>query len=229
MLNRWLILIFCFFATSVTVSAETSSQTWAAMSVDLPIIQDSSQYRLYLEGQPRYNFSEHRIEKVYLNSALGYRLSPQLTLWVGYLWATTGYRLADGDRLVETRFWQQINYSQKYHDLTIAHRLRLEERDVEDDPHSAERLRYQLRASHPLFDYQNKVIGITCFDEVAYNLPTSSAQTQSGWYRNRAFLGPYLTYQKLRWELGYLNERIQIDDKWNRNNHILLTSLSFVY
>lgn len=209
--------------------AENSSQVWSILNFDLPILENQDQYRLYLETQPRYNLSEHRNERFFLNSALGYRLNSKFSIWLGYLWNTTGFRLEDGDRLQENRPWQQINYSETYRQLAIGHRLRFEQRMIEDQDSTIYRLRYQIRASHPLLSFQQKTLGLTLADEVVYNFSNPSIVGNSGWTRNRIFFGPYLTGKNYRLEIGYQNERIRIDDNWNRNNHILLTSLSFVY
>ncbi len=228
MIIRFLIISFLFFSLTPSAKADSSSQSWTVVNLDMPIFQDTSQYRLFLETEPRYNLSESRTERVFLSTGLGYRVDANLSFWLGYMWNTSGYRIED-ERVDEHRISPQMNYIHTKKDFTFIHRVRLENRIIEDDNRFSQRLRYLLRLSHPILTSGEQTYGITVFNEIMYNLNSAEPIVSTGWNRNRTFVGPYLTYQKLRLEIGYLYEIIKFEGEWDRDIHAIRTSINFIF
>lgn len=191
--------------------------------------------RIYAEAQPRIGDNMSHMNRLLLRSAIGYQVTPKVSLWQGYTWTPTYENLNVTTGTFtrkfnsEHRLYQQVLVEDHWKKLAVTNRTRLEERFINNAGETAIRCRHMLRLGLPLtHDGKYTLVG---YDEFFLNLNTTPAGPKSGFDQNRIFLGinrkitPHVSL-----ELGYLNNRVNVPNhSVNRMNHILLTGLSFKF
>ncbi|MBX3466982.1 MAG: DUF2490 domain-containing protein [Planctomycetes bacterium] len=180
--------------------------------------------RLWVEVQPRMIDDAGRLGFMIYRPALAW-LTPVegLSLWGGYAFVER----VDRRYTREHRAWQQVQYDHTIEELgrlRFIHRLRAEQRFLQDRDPVAHRLRWLLRGSLPLaFEGRLMAIG---WNEFFFNVNTVEGGPRRGFDQNRTFFGPGV--QVTRWtrvEVGYLAQyfhRVRAEDDLN---HVLFASL----
>ena len=188
--------------------AETGNDTqaWSALVTTIPLTPSRNWFG-YFEAQSRIGDNVGQLERLLIRPAIGYRISPDLAISVGYGWTPTFMNNKyQSDFRDESRIWEQIAYSQ--HNVLdlfeITHRLREEQRFIEDAGGTQHRMRYMLKGSLPLNAERNA--GLTGYNELFVGLNSVERGPRSGFDRDRFFFGPYVTLKPIRLELGYLGE-----------------------
>jgi len=216
-LPRQLVLLALVLISNVRIGWSTPQdfEGWTTLVAFMPL-EDSKCYQLYVETQPRLGDNWQRMATVLIRTAIVYNPTPSLSLFAGYGWFPSLYD-ADYHRSYrdDQRLWQQILYRQDLWGITWQHRLRQEERWIEQTDGISYRTRYMLRGSLPLNDKGD--FGITALDEFMVNLNAVTGGPWSGYDRNRIFFGPYWEVGIARYEVGYLGEHAQRfgdDERW---------------
>jgi hypothetical protein len=165
-----------------------------------------------MEAQPRVGDDISRMERLLIRPALGYNLNPNVALFLGYAWTPTfmNNRYQEDFRN-ENRLWQQILVKDTRWGLEWQHRLRQEQRFIEDAAGPSNRTRYLIRGSYALSDSGS--YGLTGYNEIFVNLNSEYKGPKGGFDRDRFFFGPYLKHGPARYEIGYVGEYAQRFDE----------------
>jgi hypothetical protein len=207
----------------------TDFQTWLLMTALVPVDQDKK-FSFYGEVQPRIGDSSRYPERLLIRPAAVYNVSSSLSLYLGYAWTPLFMDARfNHDMRDEHRIWQQVLYTHTLSgtDFTFQHRLRQEQRFIEDTGDTGNRTRYLVRASHPFS--AGGTSGLTGYNEYFVNWNDVSSGPKSGFDRNRFFLGPYLQQRITRYELGYLGEYSKHYRDGDRMIHGVLASIALKF
>jgi hypothetical protein len=204
----FIFLFFSFLTQTGSGFADTlnDTQAWSALIAKFPVA-DEGRFFGYFEAQPRVGDNVRELERLLVRPAIGYKITPDLSVLLGYGWTPTFMNNKyESDFRDETRIWEQLSYNQhSVFDLfEIEHRFRQEQRFIQHVGNAANRSRYMLKGSLPL--NADKNFGLTGYDELFVSLNSVDNGPRAGFDRNRFFVGPYMVMQPLRLELGYLGE-----------------------
>lgn len=223
--NILFLLLWCMPSANNCLAdkVDTDFQLWFMASLIAPI-DEEKKFSVYLEAQPRIGDDAGSHERLILRSAAVYNINPDLSIYLGGAW-TPSYldQQYETNHRDEYRIWQQLNYLQRFEglELTLTHRLREEQRFIEDTDGAANRMRYLLRVSRPW--KAGARWGATSYNEYFLNLDSVPGGPKAGFDRDRFFLGPYLTDGQIRYEVGYLFEYSNHFDNGNRVINGVLT------
>ena len=192
----------------------------------------SKRWLWWMEGQVRYREccnSEFALNQSLIRPGLGYALTDQSTVWVGY--ARVGNFLPDHTDIQENRIWEQYMWSGKTPLGAFTSRSRLEQRFQENGGDAGGRFRQFFRFSWPIpFP---PAIDFVVWDEAFVNLYQTDwgpkLQSHQGLDQNRGFVGfGYRISPEIRTEIGYINQYIQTHTIANdRMNNIISMTLFF--
>jgi hypothetical protein len=206
---------------------QTDFQSWTMVSATVNI-DPNNKFFAYMEAQPRIGDDISRLERLLIRPALGYNLSPNLALVIGYAWTPTFSNASyDRDFRNENRIWQQLQYRHDLWGLKWQHRLRQEQRIIQDAPGTSNRTRYQLRGSYGLAP--DSSYGLTGYNEVFATENGTRRGFIGGFDRNRAFFGPYLVSGPGRYEIGYLGEYARQFGKDSRMINAIMLSAQYTF
>lgn len=201
-------LLIAFFApiliTSKALAVPTDFQDWTQVTALIPL-EESKKYELYFEAQSRIGDDWQRMERILVRPALWYNWDKNLSFAVGYAW-TPGFYNSHYyyDYRIENRTWEQVLYKHDGFGLQWQHRVRQEQRFIENTSGTSNRLRYLVRGSYALDE--TKTYGLTAYNELFITYNTTSNGPQSGFDRDRIFMGPYFVRGPGRYEVGYIGE-----------------------
>lgn len=179
----------------------------------------------WMEGQLRARdccSSDMALDQSLIRPGIGYALTDQSTVWVGYA-RVTNY--LPGDEIEENRAWEQYIWSGKTPLGAVTFRPRLEQRWQANGNDTASRFRQFVKLSTPIFFYPT--LNFVVWDEVFVNLYDTDwgpkLQSLQGFDQNRGFVGVGYRYSpEIMTEIGYMNQYIQTQPGANdRLNHIL--------
>jgi Protein of unknown function (DUF2490) len=203
---------------------EHELQNWnmVTLRVDAP-----HRLSLYVEGQSRTGLGLEKnegMDRLLVRGALGYRVTPWMSLWQGYAW-TPSYRPQFQN---ENRLFQQLLLENKVKKLTVINRTRLEERFIEDAGATSMRFRHMLRLSYPL-DKAQKWSAVA-YDEYFVNLNRTPAGPRGGFDQNRIFVGLNRRLSKqVNAEAGYMFAHVNRHGGTpDKSNHIILLTLNMI-
>ena len=173
----------------------------------------------WFEVNPRFGDDMSEIHQLLIRPALGYRFSPNISLWQGYAWVTN-YEPRFSD---EHRLYQQLSYRRGLTLLNLSTRTRMEERFIRNARGVALRGRQFIRGNIPLDE--RKLWAFVVYDEVFVGFNTIRGGPRVGFDQNRIFVGVNRKISpQLNVDIGYQNQIIN-----NRGprfadvmNHILL-------
>ena len=229
MINRiWVIFIAFIFGlipSSIVYAQRSDLQSWTLVTATVKL-DPANRWFLYGEVQPRVGDDISRMERLLIRPALGYNLSEQLSAFVGYAWTPTFMNSSyEGDFRNENRIWQQLLYKHDLGGLQWQHRLRQEQRIIEDLDAVSNRTRYLLRGSYGLTD--DGAFGLTGYNEIFITENGSKKGPVGGFDRDRVFFGPYLRSGSGRFEVGYLGEYARQFGNDSRMINALLLSVNY--
>ena len=207
---------------------------WANYVGDHPLF--GGPWGLHLEIQNRREDWGDEWQQLLIRPGINYTLSPTLSVSAGYGYVKTyPYgELPVPHEFDEHRIWEQVVYKMNVLGLEWQHRLRLEQRWIEEQSkityntvnwRGENRVRYMLRTSIPITEDKKTYIAI--WDEVF--LSFGGNILKNNFDQNRAFLGigRKLT-PSTRLEVGFMEQTVQRrgGDKWEANHTASIWLLS---
>lgn len=230
----YLLVGLMILLTAANASAELNLNddfaTWGAIQGQGSFASDNprvSQWQWWLEGQMRFFNDAERLGQTLVRPGVGYKVLDNLSVWLGYAWINT--RPRDGAKTNENRIWQQLSWNKAYAWGNLSTRTRLEQRFLNNGDDTGWRFRQFVKYTHPLFSER---LYASVWDEVFVNINSTDWGADNGFAQNRAFIGIglYVDEQRHFWfELGYLNQYINIPERIDRMNHIISTNLFIRY
>ncbi|WP_392537603.1 DUF2490 domain-containing protein [Legionella sp. 227] len=211
-------ILSCFFigmlifswSTVANCALERDFQTWFNITAIGKSHSDNkflSRLRYWLEDQERLGDDSSRFSQILLRPGLGYALTDNLSIWIGYAWIYTG-KPNTPNPFEEDRIWQQLLWTKTNQYLTFTSRTRAEQRFLENNPKTAFRLRQLIKISFP-FKHFDKMSFVTS-DEVFFHKNNFVGTNSSGFDQNRYFVGlGYKINPLLNTEIGYMNQYIR--------------------
>lgn len=187
-----------------------------------------SSYLTSLELGPRLKSDNSQFSQFYLRPMLGYKLTKQLQLWLGYSWQgeysnKNQFDLATQD-VIEQLQWSDSLSPQ----VNVQYRFRLEQRLFagEEDGH---RMRHRLRLQYSIPDSK---IYLVVLDELfvyfnSINTGRLAHSVQVGINQNRDYLGiGYKLTENINMDTGYQLQYVHYYGKPDLLNHIWQTNIS---
>lgn len=199
---------------------------WTAFFTQGDLGADSGPIKYWFDGHLRLLEDTDGFNQSIVRPGVGWKLTDDLTAWAGYGWIHTAP--ISGAEFEEHRIWQQLTWSHKHEDWTLALRPRLEQRFLETGDDVGLRFRQLVRLQHDLPSLPH--LSFVTWDEVFFHLGDTDWGADTGFDQNRAFVG--LGWKshpdaRLRTEIGYLNQMIQLPNGDDRVHHIL--SINFFF
>lgn len=191
-------------------------QLWVPVYNRFTLFQD---WQGWFEINPRFGDNISQIDQLLIRPAVGYQVTPSVSIWQGYAWITN-YLPSFRD---EHRLYQQLSYRRTLSKVRIFSRTRLEQRFVRDAGGVAIRAREMLRLDIPFSD--EHVWGLVFYDELFVNVNTVDSGPEGGFDQNRFFMGIRRKVNRyLSFDLGYQNQTINTSgpNLADTMHHILL-------
>jgi hypothetical protein len=180
----------------------------------------------FAELQPRIGDGVSRVDQLLLRGAVGWKLSPKVTLYQGYAHVVVPI---DGGRDVnEERSFQQLNLAvAKPWRGELSSRTRLEQRWRNDGNDMGWRLREMIRYEKPL-KAQSDAVNALVYAEAFVALNDTDWGARSGFDQLRTFAGAEVGLPGASTaEIGYLNQVIDQTRGRTRMNHVAAVSVFF--
>lgn len=180
----------------------------------------------FAEIQPRIGDGVSRLDQMILRGALGWRLSPNFTVYQGY--AHVALPIDGAKDVNEERSFQQISWTiGKPWGGELSSRTRLEQRWRSNGDDMGWRLREMLRYEKPLKPGSNKVNALI-YGEGFVALNSTDWGAKGGFDQLRSFIGAELGLGGASTaEIGYLNQYINQRGGKARVNHAASITLFF--
>lgn len=216
------------FAVTSWIGTSASAQTthdfgsWFATLAQGRIAD--SNVKWWFDGHLRYLDDAGGFNQSILRPGVGYQISDNATVWLGYGWINT-LPASGAPVFDESRIWQQLSWSDKFDCGTISLRSRLEQRFVETGNDTGWRYRQFAKLLKPLPICDQ--LSFSVWDEAFFDLNSTDWGQNASLSQNRAFVGLGWQFQgdnAPRLEVGYLNQFIRRRSADDRNNHILSTN-----
>lgn len=202
-------LMLGVYVLSSQAATQHDFQSWLNLTATGNVPQRDktpSRIKYWLEGQERVGDDSSRFTQTLLRPGLGYALTANLSLWVGYAWIHTGKPLTNNP-FSEDRIWQQLLWTKTTPRFTLTSRTRMEQRFLENNPKTAYRARQLVKVSIPLPYAKYSFVSS---DEVFIHKNNFVGRNSSGFDQNRFFIGiAYRFNPKLTTEFGYMNQYIR--------------------
>jgi len=234
-------LFFCTLAIFSFANAQPSSgrihgnnaNGWWNYFGDHPI--GESKWGLHLEGQWRRSEVLTKWQQLLVRPAVNYSLHPNITFTAGYGYiATSRYgEFPVGVPFPEHRFFQQMQVTNKIGRVSMAHRYRLEQRELGELSVAPNGDRTLTRWRHEnRFRYMYRVmipikgrIGLALYDEIFVNFGKNVANNVFD--QNRAYAAiTYTLPKKSRLEIGFMEQTLQQrNGRFIENNHTFMVSI----
>ena len=239
MMNNYFLKPLTLFACLLlTVFPESDSKAesvddfgaWGAVQGQGSFINsdsEASKWQWWMEGQGRLFNDASRLEQSIIRPGIGYKLSNQVSIWLGYAWINTS-PLGEDDT-DEHRIWQQLSWNDAYSWGNLATRTRMEQRLLNNGNDTGWRFRQFLKYTHPLF---SKRVYLSLWDEAFININSTDWGANSGFGQNRVFAGLGLfidAKRRYRFELGYMNQYEHHEKSNDQMNHLISGSLFIRY
>ncbi|SFH35695.1 DUF2490 domain-containing protein [Pedobacter insulae] len=214
-MKRILLLAVTFLFATYQLSAQTKHEN-AGWLFLLNSTKFNEKWGMHLDVQVRSNDNWAGTKNILFRPGVTYFIDGKQNVTAGYLMATTDL---GSNTLVEHRVWEQYIYSHKIGSIFTAHRVRLEQRFL-DQPNEnfTQRLRYFIRLVKPLKETPDgftKGAFLALQNEVFLNIQNKALVNNSLFDQNRLYLAAgYRFSKKIDLEAGYLNQAIH-----GRNNN----------
>ena len=180
----------------------------------------------FAEIQPRVGDGVSRIDQALFRGALGWKLSPAVTLYQGF--AHVVVSVDGGQDVNEERGFQQLNWTMgKPWGGELSSRTRLEQRWRSDGDDMGWRLREMLRYEKPLRTGSDALNALV-YAEGFVALNDTDWGARGGFDQLRSFVGAELGLRGASTlEVGYLNQLINQRGGDTRVNHVAAVTLFF--
>ena len=183
--------------------------------------------RWWFDVQARFADEADGLGQSLVRPGIGYAINPQTSLWLGYAWVRTSP--SSGQNFDEHRIWQQLIWSRPFNAVGFLSRTRLEQRLRDGSNDTGWRLRQFFRAAYALPGHPD--VSLVGYDELFFGLNDTDWGAESGFDRNRLFLGLGWRLGKSghSMEVGYLNQYIDSASGNDLMEHILSLNLFLNY
>jgi hypothetical protein len=229
MKNKLLTLAFIFsFAQNLAAQMPASVSNYNNWFTYFAQYKFGPRWAMHLDAQFRADDQVQRINQSLLRAGAQYFFKPNLNVTLGYAYVNT-YTANAFDYFTEHRIWEQLIYSQNFGKTNMTHRLRLEQRFVENlaselgEYFKGHRLRYFNRTIFPLGKKQPPKAApyLALQNEVFVNFASDDIN-KNFFDQNRLLVALGILHQKhTRLEIGYMNQFINPASGENVTNHIL--------
>ena len=202
--SLFLFAITIFVSHDAFAAKETESSLWL---MSLSRLRLSNRLQTFVDIQPRTAIdsaterADGDIRQLLLRGALGYDLSDSLTMFQGYA-LITNYE----PRQTEHRSFQEFLGRTPLFTYSITHRLRFEQRFLENVGGASLRGRYFMRMMKAI----TESLSFASNEEIFLNLNDRSGGPQSGFDQNRLFVG--INQKVNNWlslDIGYQNQYVE--------------------
>lgn len=206
-----------FAATPAAAQTRQDEQAWLNLTAMGPI---SDRLVYFAEIQPRIGDGVSRLDQLILRPAIGWTLSPAVTVYQGYARVESpGVDGAAGRG--EDRLFQQISWTLPHGVRSeLSSRTRLEERWRSDGRDMAVRLRQMARGE---WAFLPDGTGVRALGSVEAMIALNGADwiSQTGFDQVRTFVGVEIPVKgRSTIEAGYLNQTINQPGGAVRMNHV---------
>jgi hypothetical protein len=204
------------FPTPAAAQLITDGRVWANLSLQERQGTESP-WRWSAEFSLRMRDGVDEVDTVITRGLIGYDLTERTSASVGF--GVIPSFPATGGTLIEKRLFEQYLWNGRALGGLLALRTRLEQRWAEANSGLAWRVRQQVRYMRPIApDSRYALVG---YDELQVHL-NATLRYDRGFDQNRAFGGISRTLnEKIRLEVGYLNQFLHSVTGPNRLNHVL--------
>lgn len=137
------------------------------------------QWFVQAETQVRFVDDASELQNSLFRPALGYRVTPKATLFLGYAWVPYFYPA----RRNEQRIWQQLLMTIPAGGWTLMPRVRFEQRFLPGVDGVSLRLRGSMRVTHPVASSGRFLIALS--DEVFFVVNSRDPAPDAGFAQNR--------------------------------------------
>jgi len=218
------LLLAAVVAPQGATATEDDIGGWAVGATGGRLGGDDSRWRYVVDGQARYFDIGTGINQWLIRPGVGYDLTNNLALWVGY--ARFRSRGRSGAVVDENRYWQDLTWSprlQTSHRLGL--RLRLEQRSVSAGDDVGVVLRAMARYTIPVGDNSNRFFfGLEPF----MDLNSTDWSGGTGLSQNRVFAGfGWTLAPRISIEAAYMQQFFKLDSREDLVNHLAVVTLRF--
>ena len=227
------LFIIAVFFLSLASPAKTQVQ-FSGWLASFNTFKLNNRFSLHLDGQLRSTDELRQVQTILLRPGLNFHVGKNLVLTAGYAFISNRRAVGSVSGLLpEHRIWQQGLFNHKARNISIAHRIRFEERfiskakvannELETDGHTqAFRIRYFIRNIFPLTAKPSfsKGFFLALQNEVFLNTGDKTAVNGKTFDQNRLYgaVG-YRLLNKIDLEAGYMNQYTNTRSSFT-NNHI---------
>ena len=222
-----LLLLLALAGVSTSARAQDhDAGAWFAFAGQghLDRTNEDARWRWWFDAHARFLEDSDGFHQSIIRPGVGYDLSPDSTLWLGYGWIATDP--AGRGNIDEHRIWQQYTWATKIQSDTFYARSRLEQRFVDPGDDLGWRFRQFLRYTHPFGS--DTPLGLRLWNEFFFDLNETDWGADPGFRQNRFFAGLGWTFehaQAATLEFGYLNQYLLRANRTDSANHILAVTL----
>ncbi|SHG44761.1 DUF2490 domain-containing protein [Pedobacter caeni] len=223
-ISLFLLLMLCSFGQLAIAQIQHQSTGWLFLMNNTKI---NKKWGTHLDVQLRSSDQFSQLRNFMFRPGLTYFINDKSDVTLGYLLNETFIDQVGrkDNRLTEHRIWQQYIYKHKISTVNISHRLRLEQRFMEQNGGGdlfSQRFRYFIRTILPLAKgQQNFEQGFFAAlqNELFFNVQHKNKLNGHFFDQNRAYLAAgYRFSKKMDLEAGYLNQTVKGGNN-NTMNH----------
>jgi hypothetical protein len=214
-------------ADSHAGSATADFQSWVPININVKLTE---QLRGFLEFQPRVGNDSSHLTSMMIRPAIGWAVSPQASVWAGYLMSADSVSLTSDNYLIENRAWQGFTWKDTANDKQFIWevRNRLEERFLPRNSDPSFRWRTRVRIEQLISNFSPW--SIIASEEIFVNLNDNenNVHLRTGAQQNRAYLGiGYRFAPEFQIETGYLYQHVwRRSPSGDQNNSVWMTNLN---
>jgi hypothetical protein len=229
-LTRYCLLALAFAAPAQADITTEDAGSWLQVVGEgsLKFVDPSlEKARIWLEGQSRWDDDWNHWYQGLLRAALGYSLSPNATVWLGYTYLPT--QNVGQSSVQQQDLWPGFRYVLPTDYGTFAYRILFEANFLPGNHGDVRfRPRQMFRYSHPLPKVSDK-LSLVLWDEVFVRVNSTPSGGQSGFDQNRAFGGIAWAFTPtIRTEFGYMNQYIDNANHTASTMHNLIMGSLFI-
>ncbi len=181
------IIMASVLSANVQAGTTTSDfQTWIPVNINAKLTE---QLRGFLEFQQRIGDDSSHLTSTMIRPALGWALSPEASIWAGYLMSADATSLTSNHYLIENRAWQGFSWKDTANNKQFIWevRNRLEERFLprNSDPSIRWRARIRVEQLIPIYPSLSMIASEEMF--VNLNDNAHNAQLSAGAQQSRSY------------------------------------------
>lgn len=223
-----LLIITFIFLFSFNLRAEDDWGMWLSNTYQTDF--GGRDFLAFLELAPRLKNDNRDFQQIIVRPLLGYKLSKELSAWLGYTWQgeytkarTDKFSLATHDIVEQLQWVHDINEH-----VNFQYRLRFEQR-LFADADVGHRVRHRLRLTYTIPETSVYLIGL---DELfiyfnSLNNSDRASSVQQGINQNRSYAGVgYKFNSNVQVDTGYQLQYVNNFGKDDLYNHVWLTNVN---